>query len=87
MKTELQLLTDEQLLTEIKRQWYEIGRIEYEHWQDGKEPTVAYDYMTSDIEQHIETLEREYKGRGLELPNRAEYVAGFMPDEGDDTGG
>lgn len=81
MKTELQLLTDEQLLTEIKRQWYEIGRIEYEHSQYGEEPTTANDYMTSDIEEHIERLEKEYKGRGFELPNRAVYVAQFTPDE------
>ena len=81
MKTELQLLTDEQLLTEIKRQWYEIGLLEFEALVEHEEWTVATDYMASDIEQHIERLEKEYKSRGFELPNRAEYVAQFEPDE------
>lgn len=79
MKTELQLLTDEQLLEEIKRQWYHKGQWDYELNQMDEEEAFspANDYMGSDIEQHIEALEREYKSRGFELPDRYEYVAQF----------
>ena len=87
MKTELQLLTDEQLLVEIKRQWYEIAAIEYEVIQEGNGWSPADDYMTSDIEQHIESLEREYKSRGLELPDRWAYVTQFEPDEAEPPAG
>lgn len=84
MKTELQLLTDEQLLDEIKRQWTEKDQWDYELNQLPEEEafTPANDYMGSDIEQHIEALEKEYKSRGFELPDRYEYIAQFMPDEG-----
>ncbi len=83
MKTEFSLLTDEQLLDGIKRQWYDKGLWDYELNQLPEEQAFspANDYMGSDIEQHIEALEREYKSRGLELPNRYEYVGEFMPDE------
>ena len=47
MKTELQHLTDEQLLEEIKRQWYEKGHWDYELNQLPEEEafTPANDYM------------------------------------------
>lgn len=85
MKTELQLLTDEQLLKEIKLKWYEKGAWDYElSLMDEQEAfSPANDYMGSDIEQHIEWLEKEYKSRGLELPDRWEYVARFMPRDED----
>lgn len=88
MKTELQLLTDEQLLEEIKCQWYNKELFDYELNQLPEEQafTPANDYMDSDIEQHIEALEREYKSRGLELPDRYEYVGEFMPDDADEAG-
>lgn len=71
-----QLLTDEQLLNEIKRQWYEKGLFDYENEQE-ENSSPAVDYMGDDIEQHINDLEREYMSRGLVLPNRWEYVAEF----------
>lgn len=82
-RTELELLTDVQLLEEIKRQWYEKGAWDRELMQlpENEAFTPANDYMSSDIEQHIEALEKEYKSRGFELPNRYEYIAQFMPDE------
>lgn len=81
MKTELELLTDKQLLTEIKRQWYEIASIEWDASEHDEKLSIADDYMMSDIEEHIDTLEKEYKSRGLELPDRGEYVAQFTPDD------
>jgi len=71
-KVEFQLLTDEQLLKEIKRQWYEKDTWDYELNQlpEKEAFSPANDYMGSGMEQHIEALEKEYKSRGLELPDR-----------------
>jgi hypothetical protein len=75
-------LTDEQLLEEIKRRWYDKGAWDYEKLQQygSRHMSVADDYFSSDVEEHIDELEREYKSRGLELPDRWEYVNQFMPD-------
>jgi hypothetical protein len=83
MKTELQHLTDVQLLEEIKRQWYEKSAWDYElnQMDEAEAFSPANDYLSSDIEQHIERLEREYTSRGLELPDRWAYVAQFESDE------
>lgn len=85
MRTELEFLTNEQLLAEIKRLWYEKGQWDYEWSLLDKEEafTPANDYMSDDMEQHIDRLENEYKTRGLELPDREEYVAQFMPTDED----
>lgn len=88
MKTELQILTDEQLLEEIKRQWYEKGAWDRELQQKYKTMdrlSLHDEYFSSDVEQHIDALEREYKSRGFELPDRWAYVAQFMPDEDGDS--
>lgn len=70
----LDFLTDEQLLEEIKRQWDEKRRFDYELMQmDEKEfSSPANDYLGSDIEEHIAKLEQEYIKRGRELPSRDE---------------
>lgn len=86
MKTEFELLTDEQLLEEIKRQWYDKGMWDHEKFQQyGYHPwSIADDYFSGDVEEHIEALEREYTSRGFELPKRNEYVAQFLPDESEE---
>ena len=80
-------LTDVQLIEEIKRQWYEAGQFEYERMYQMDEAeafSAANDYLSMDIEEHIDSLETEAKRRGLTLPNREEYAAQFMPnDEGE----
>lgn len=77
-------LSDEELLIEIKRQWYELGLFEYQRSQEEGEESLHWDYMSMDIEEHIDKLEQEYKDRGLELPDRDEYIAQFMPDDEED---
>jgi hypothetical protein len=80
---EFQHLTDEQLLEEIKRQRYDKGTWDYEMLgkYGSSQLSLADDYFSSDVEEHIYRLEQEYKSRGFELPDRWEYVAQFRPDD------
>jgi hypothetical protein len=78
-KIELDHLTNEQLIEEIKRQWVDKAQDDYDRQAHGEATGPAYDYMSSDIEQHIEWLVAEAKSRGLELPERYAYVAQFLP--------
>lgn len=79
-------MTDTELLEEIKRQWYEKDLFDYELRQmDEREAfSPANDYLGSDIEEHISKLELEYKSRGLELPDRWEYVNQFSGSDDDE---
>jgi hypothetical protein len=70
MKTEEQLLTDEKLLSEIIRLRSEIDSIRDDHFLHDIEYSIADDYLMSDAEAHIDKLEKEYKRRGLKLPER-----------------
>lgn len=75
-------LTDHELLEEIKRQWYEADAFEWERMNEMDESKAfspASDYLSMQIEEHISDLETEYKNRGLELPDREEYVSQFRP--------
>lgn len=77
-RTGVQFLTDEQLLAEIKRQWYDFGLHEWEIEQEGGEGMSLHDeYLLSDWGEEINRLECEYLSRGLVLPDRWQYVSQF----------
>ena len=78
-KIELDHLTDAQLIEEIKRQWVDKAPWDY----DSEATGPANDYLGSDIEEHIDWLVTEAKRRGLELPERWQYVAQFLPGDGE----
>lgn len=77
-KTEFDFLTNEQLLEEIKRLWREDRQFELEWEEEIRHRgyrTAADDYVGDDAERHIERAQNAYKDRGLELPDRWQYIA------------